>query len=1028
MSAKDIILNVRIDGASEEIKHLNALQEEINALAAQKKKLNEDNKTLEKSYKDLNQALKDGKITQEQYLAQEDALTQQTKELAAQQVELNVVTKETKKEYSEAEKALLNQGKAMDVAEGSIAAMRLELSKSQKEYIGLSKAERENEQIGGVLQKRIKAQSDELKALEKEIGITSRSVGDYGLAFESVLPLMGGFGQQIQSVISTLGQLKTVLNVLKGAIFSQSSAIRANTASQTAQTAATQSAAAAEGLNAAAVSANTTAVNINTSATIAGAEAEAVNTAATIENTVSTSSNTVATAANSNAITAATNRTSGFVKALRFLKIAFASTGIGAVVLVLGSLVAAIATTERGLDKLSSILIPIKEVFASLFGLLQKTGLKIFDELSAAIDNPKKAIKSLIESFKNAAKGLNSVLTNIKDTVVGSFVVLGLEIKKAFADVPLLGKGIDKAQLEKDLKAAKASVIKAAQEVKGAVTPTTLINTSKEAYKRGQQIFELQERIEDTEISLNREREKANRLIQEQREIAKDVDSSNKEKIAATNEAIRLLDEITAKEKANLKDKYDLLVLEHKANDSREEGRKAEQDALAEIEALESDAIKQKIKLRKDANGVIKQERADAIKAAQEDKKRLEEAQKAQLEAQKSNEQAKIDAENKVYDATITNLESERKLEALTTVETAEQKYEKELELQKKLADLRFQQAQFNANMELKQTQRVIDEKLRLGEISLEEATTQRTRAEREAGQKVKEVEMQNYIDTETIKREERDRQNELNLEQQKEYDEKDNERKKQVAEQEKQIKQNLLSAVDQFQNIIFQNQNRRVDQGLKREIDALMLKKQQGLITEEQYDKERLKIEKKAFDKKKKIDTAQALINGALAITRIAADVPKGDYGIATGILIGAQIIQTGAQVAAIQSQEFEKGGLLQGASHANGGIKAGGVEFEGGEAVINKKSTAMFGAELSAINQAGGGVPIPSSKGLRRFANRGVFNGGSQMNIDLSNIEQRVIDAVTSGVGAIQVVNNATDTAKKANRVKEIQNIASF
>jgi hypothetical protein len=55
--------------------------------------------------------------------------------------------------------------------------------------------------------------------------------------------------------------------------------------------------------------------------------------------------------------------------------------------------------------------------------------------------------------------------------------------------------------------------------------------------------------------------------------------------------------------------------------------------------------------------------------------------------------------------------------------------------------------------------------------------------------------------------------------------------------------------------------------------------------------------------------------------------------------------------------------GGILIGPSHANGGIMSPFGELEGGEAVINKISTQRFGSILSSINQAGGGSPIPST-----------------------------------------------------------------
>lgn len=68
---------------------------------------------------------------------------------------------------------------------------------------------------------------------------------------------------------------------------------------------------------------------------------------------------------------------------------------------------------------------------------------------------------------------------------------------------------------------------------------------------------------------------------------------------------------------------------------------------------------------------------------------------------------------------------------------------------------------------------------------------------------------------------------------------------------------------------------------------------------------------------------------------------------------------------------QEYANGGMVHGRSHAQGGEKfaVGGrvVELEGGEAVINKRSTSMFRNQLSAMNAAGGGV---------KFADGGMLN----------------------------------------------------
>lgn len=65
---------------------------------------------------------------------------------------------------------------------------------------------------------------------------------------------------------------------------------------------------------------------------------------------------------------------------------------------------------------------------------------------------------------------------------------------------------------------------------------------------------------------------------------------------------------------------------------------------------------------------------------------------------------------------------------------------------------------------------------------------------------------------------------------------------------------------------------------------------------------------------------------------------------------------------LAAPEPPRFAGGGLIDGPSHAQGGVKyaLGGrvVELEGGEAVINKRATSMFRPQLSMMNQAGGGV----------------------------------------------------------------------
>ena len=57
--------------------------------------------------------------------------------------------------------------------------------------------------------------------------------------------------------------------------------------------------------------------------------------------------------------------------------------------------------------------------------------------------------------------------------------------------------------------------------------------------------------------------------------------------------------------------------------------------------------------------------------------------------------------------------------------------------------------------------------------------------------------------------------------------------------------------------------------------------------------------------------------------------------------------------------------------------------------------------------------------------FANGGFANGGS---LDIGNLRSEISQAVADSVGAIQVVNNATDTISQAAKVSNIQSEATF
>ena len=151
------------------------------------------------------------------------------------------------------------------------------------------------------------------------------------------------------------------------------------------------------------------------------------------------------------------------------------------------------------------------------------------------------------------------------------------------------------------------------------------------------------------------------------------------------------------------------------------------------------------------------------------------------------------------------------------------------------------------------------------------------------------------------------------------------------------------------------------------------------NLITQAQYEKKLEKIDadaeakreelnKEAFEKNKRWNIAQALMNGALALTKLFTETTV--INPATWIAAGITTATTAAQIAAIGAQKYARGGELHGASHARGGIKGNvqghNIELEGEEVVINKRSAQKFRNALSWINSDNGwGVDFAGVRG---------------------------------------------------------------
>jgi TP901 family phage tail tape measure protein len=203
-------------------------------------------------------------------------------------------------------------------------------------------------------------------------------------------------------------------------------------------------------------------------------------------------------------------------------------------------------------------------------------------------------------------------------------------------------------------------------------------------------------------------------------------------------------------------------------------------------------------------------------------------------------------------------------------------------------------------------------------------------------------------------------------------------------------------------------------DKERKTQIDN-MAKVGDQLITLAGNDKKYQSVRKAGV----RISAAAALATNteslALQMKGLSADIAKGfpTNLIAVASTLALLLSMKQNFKALTSGEQFANGGMVHGKSHAQGGEKfaVGGrvVELEGGEAVINKRSTSMFRNQLSAMNAAGGGV---------KFADGGLMN--------MPSFAQSQFNA-TSQAGMMGAIGQGSKVVVVESDISQVQNTVS-
>lgn len=212
---------------------------------------------------------------------------------------------------------------------------------------------------------------------------------------------------------------------------------------------------------------------------------------------------------------------------------------------------------------------------------------------------------------------------------------------------------------------------------------------------------------------------------------------------------------------------------------------------------------------------------------------------------------------------------------------------------------------------------------------------------------------------------------------------------------------------------------------------EVLLVQRQQ---TERDLNKQKEREEaliKKKEKQQRKIELGQKLIEG---IVNTAVGVTAAlKYGPILGPIFAAIIGAMGALQTGIiikQISKLEKGGLLKGKSHKQGGMRVEGtnIEVEGGEFVVNKKSTTKYINLIEAINEDN---PFKVRRLSNSFANGGRLGGTTIINNynSSSHLVSSSINKYASGGrldygGSVAAIEQNTTT----NRITEAMSHINF
>ena len=328
------------------------------------------------------------------------------------------------------------------------------------------------------------------------------------------------------------------------------------------------------------------------------------------------------------------------IGAFKSLKVAIAATGLGALVLVVGSLVTAFKSSEEGQNQFAKLMGVIRAITAVLIDRLAALGSLIIDVFTKPG-----------EVLKNFKENLNNYVTKQIGKALETLGLLGSALKKVFSG-DLKGAAEDAAKgwvkLNEQFNPAVVITKKLAK-----ATANLVKEMAKEA-KAAANIADMRAKADKADRELMVQRAEANRKRAELLEKSVDKEKySVQERIGFLQEAAALEESITNKEIEAAQLRLDAKIAENALGLSTKEDLEEEARLKAELINLETARLSKQREVTSQIIAFKAEAQAEEDRITAEAEAKRKEREDQELKDKEELEKKKLEAEKKANDQRI---------------------------------------------------------------------------------------------------------------------------------------------------------------------------------------------------------------------------------------------------------------------------------------------------------------------------------------------------------------------------------------